>query len=112
MAKKAAATATKKPLSKSEILASLSEKTGLSKKDVANVLDGFAGLVMSSLKKNGPGAFTFPGVSKFKVVRKPAKKAQKGVPNPFKPGELMDVAAKPARNVVKILPLKALKDAV
>ena len=47
---------------------------------------------------------------KIKVNKKPATKARKGVPNPFRPGELMDVAAKPARKVVKVLPLKALKD--
>jgi len=40
----------------------------------------------------------------------PAKKAKKGVPNPFKPGELMDVAAKPASTKVKVRPLKKLKD--
>jgi hypothetical protein len=42
--------------------------------------------------------------------KKPARKAQKGVPNPFRPGELMDVAAKPASIRVKALPLKKLKD--
>ena len=36
--------------------------------------------------------------------------AKKGVPNPFKPGELMDVAAKPASIAVKCLALKKLKD--
>ncbi|MEZ6093560.1 MAG: HU family DNA-binding protein [Pirellulaceae bacterium] len=110
MAKKAAAS--KKAMTKSEIMASLSDSTGLPKKDVAAVVDGLSELIHKSLKKNGPGVFTIPGLSKFKVVRKPAQKAKKGVPNPFKPGELMDVAAKPARNVVKILPLKALKDSV
>lgn len=108
MAKKAAAT--KKAMTKSEIMASLADSTGLSKKDVANVLDGLSGLVGKSLKKNGPGVFTIPGLSKFKVVRKPATKARKGI-NPFT-GEEQMFAAKPARNVVKIQPLKALKDSV
>ena len=44
--------------------------------------------------------------------QKPAQPAKKGVPNPFKPGELMDVAAKPAKNVVKVRALKNLKDMV
>ena len=44
--------------------------------------------------------------------RKPAQPAKKGVPNPFKPGELMDVPAKPAKNVVKVRPLKNLKEMV
>ena len=47
---------------------------------------------------------------KIKVVRKPATKARKGV-NPFT-GEPMTFKAKPARNVVKVLALKALKDMV
>ncbi|MTI12200.1 DNA-binding protein, partial [Sansalvadorimonas verongulae] len=34
----------------------------------------------------------------------------KNVPNPFRPGELMDVAAKPASIQVKVRPLKKLKD--
>ena len=42
---------------------------------------------------------------KIKVVRKPATKARKGV-NPFT-GEAMTFKAKPARNVVKVLPLRA-----
>jgi hypothetical protein len=40
----------------------------------------------------------------------PNRTAQKGVPNPFKPGELMDRAAKPAYNKVKVRALKLLKD--
>jgi nucleoid DNA-binding protein len=47
---------------------------------------------------------------KIKVVRKPATKSRKGI-NPFT-GEAMIFKAKPARNVVKVLALKALKDMV
>ena len=45
-------------------------------------------------------------------VSKPARPAKKNVPNPFRPGEMMDVAAKPASSVVKVRPLKALKEMV
>ena len=62
------------------------------------------------MSKKGAGEFTIPGLCKIVVQHKPATKAKKGVPNPFKPGELMDVPAKPARNVVKVRPLKALKE--
>ncbi|MCA9229261.1 MAG: HU family DNA-binding protein [Planctomycetales bacterium] len=111
MAKKKAKSApAQKPMSKSEILASLSESTGLSKKEVASVFDGLSGLIGKNLSKRGPGVFTIPGLSKFKVVRKPATKARKGI-NPFTKEETI-FKAKPARNVVKILPLKALKDMV
>ena len=101
-----------KAMTKTAILAALAEGTGLSKKEVASVIDELGSLIGKNLSKKGPGVFNVPGLMKVKVVRKPATKAKKGVPNPFKPGELMDVAAKPARNVVKVLPLKGLKDMV
>ena len=47
---------------------------------------------------------------KIKVEKKPAQRARKNVPNPFRPGETMDVKAKPASASVKVLPLKKLKD--
>jgi hypothetical protein len=62
------------------------------------------------VKKRSVGEFTLPGLLKIKTVKKPAQRARKGVPNPFKPGETMDVAAKPASTRVKITPLKKLKD--
>lgn len=98
---------------KTEIMNNIAESTSLSKKDVSAVFDALAEEIQANIgKKSGPGMFTIPGLCKIVVQRKPATKAKKGVPNPFKPGELMDVAAKPARNVVKIRPLKALKEMV
>jgi nucleoid DNA-binding protein len=47
---------------------------------------------------------------KIKVVKKPATPARKGI-NPFTKEEVM-FKAKPARNVVKVQPLKTLKDMV
>ena len=46
---------------------------------------------------------------KIEKKKVPARPARKGVPNPFKPGELMDVPAKKASVKVKVRPLKALK---
>ncbi len=109
MAKKKAAVA-KKPMTKSEILTALSESSGFTKKEVAGLLEDLAGLLAKNLKKSGPGVFNIPGLMKVKVVRKPATKARKGI-NPFTKEETV-FKAKPARNVVKILPLKALKDMV
>ena len=108
MAKKA--TAVTKAMTKTQLLAELAESTELSKKDVAAVLDELGSIINRHIKKRAVGTFTLPGLLKIKTVKKPARKAQKGVPNPFKPGELMDVAAKPASTAVKVLPLKALKD--
>ncbi len=45
-------------------------------------------------------------------MKVPARKARKGVPNPFRPGEMMDVAARAAFMKVKVRPLKNLKDMV
>ena len=111
MAKKAkGGSAVSKPFTKSETLAALTEATGLARKQVAAVLDELGVVINRHLKKGGAGTFTVPGLMKIKTIRKPAQKARKNVPNPFKPGEMMDVAAKPARTVVKVLPLKKLKD--
>ena len=99
-----------KPMSKSEVVSGISEATGLTKKQVSSVFDAMAGQIKKSLGRNGPGAYTIPGLMKVTVVRKPATKARKGI-NPFTGEETM-FKAKPARNVVKIRPLKNLKDMV
>ena len=100
-----------KPATKSEMLKHLCDHSGLNKKDVTAILDGLNELIKRELSKKGPGVFTMPGLIKLKLVHKPATKAGKK-PNPFKPGEMMEVKAKPARRVVKALPLKSLKDMV
>ncbi|MBE0535868.1 MAG: HU family DNA-binding protein [Phycisphaerae bacterium] len=99
-----------KPLTKSEIVAGIADTTGLTKKDVNAVFEAMTGQVKKSLGRSGPGAYTVPGLMKLMVVRKPATKARKGT-NPFTGEETM-FKAKPARNVVKIRPLKNLKDMV
>jgi nucleoid DNA-binding protein len=98
-----------KAMNKSEILTELAGRTEVAKKDVARVLDALAALIERHIEKRSVGTFTLPGLLKVKVVQTPARPARKGVPNPFRPGETMDVAAKPARRKVKILPLKKLK---
>jgi nucleoid DNA-binding protein len=111
MAKKKAKKATKaKARTKSQVFGELADASELSRKQVACVFDGLAGMIKKDLGKRGPGVFTVPGLMKIKVVRKPATKARKGI-NPFT-GEEMMFKAKPARNVVKVLALKNLKDMV
>jgi len=109
----ATATATKasaKSMTKSEIMAGIAEETGLTKKQVSSVFEAMAGQIKKSLGSRGPGAYTVPGLMKVTVVQKPATKARKGI-NPFTGEETM-FKAKPARNVIKIRPLKNLKDMV
>lgn len=108
--KVAVASAVKKPPTKSEILNHIAGETELSRKEVTAVLDSLSGLIEKNLKSRGPGFFNMPGLLKIKVVKKPAVKARKGT-NPFT-GEEMMFKAKPARKVVKVLPLKGLKDMV
>ena len=108
--KKAAAKVAKKPTTKAESFTYIADKTGLTKKDVGAVFESLTTLIKRDIKRNGPGVYTVPGLMKIKVVRKPATKSRKGV-NPFT-GEAMVFKAKPARNVVKVLALKGLKDMV
>ncbi|SRR5579883_2588229 len=110
--KAASATGEKKAKqrSKSEIFTKLAETSGLSKKQIATVFDSLSELIKNDLGKKGPGLFVVPGLLKIKVVRKPATKATRKI-NPFTK-QMQDYPAKPARNVVKALPLKPLKEMV
>jgi nucleoid DNA-binding protein len=107
-----AKTAAKKAPTKTELLNSLAEATDLSKKEVAAVLEALAAEIKKNLGSRGPGMFTVPGLVKIQKKKVPARPAKTGVPNPFKPGELMDVAAKPASTKVTVRALKNLKDMV
>ncbi|HET7923091.1 MAG TPA: HU family DNA-binding protein [Gammaproteobacteria bacterium] len=104
------AVASDKQMTKSETYAYLAATSGLSRKQIAGVFGDLAGLIGKSVGKKGPGVYVVPGLMKIRVVRKPATKAREGI-NPFT-GEKTMFKAKPARNVVKVQALKALKDMV
>ncbi len=118
--KKTAKKATTKPVkrvkaikdtyTRSAMLSHIAESTGLTKKQVTAVFDEYKDIIEGHVKKGSAQVFTMPGLFKIKVNRKPATRARKGT-NPFT-GEAMVFKAKPARNVVKIQALKALKDMV
>lgn len=95
---------------KSLLLNTLSERTGLARKDVSAVLSELTVVVEGHIKRGGPGKFTLPGVLKMTVKNVPAKKARKGI-NPFT-GEPTTFKAKPASRKVRVTPLKALKEMV
>jgi nucleoid DNA-binding protein len=99
--------ASKKPPSKTEIFTAIAEKTQLSRKQVASVFDALGGEIKKSLAKHG--AFAIPQLVKIEKKKVPARPARKNVPNPFKPGELMDVKAKPASTKIKVRALGGLK---
>jgi nucleoid DNA-binding protein len=99
-----------KPATKGEIYTRLAQKSGLSKKQISSVFDNLVDLIGAELGKKGPRVFMVPGLLKLKVVHKPATKAKQGI-NPFTK-QPMTFKAKPARNVVKAMPLKPLKEMV
>ena len=100
----------KKAPTKTEVFNGVAESTGLSKKEVAGVFEALSDQIRKAVSSRGPGVFTIPGLCKIVVQRKPATKERQGI-NPFT-GEETTFKAKPARNVIKVRPLKNLKDMV
>ena len=107
MAEKKTAEAAR-PMPKSAVYKELADKSGLEASQVAAVFEALEGLIKKELGKKGPGLFAIPNLLKLRRVKKPATKAGRK-PNPFKPGEMMDVKAKPASVKVKAVTLKGLK---
>src|SRR5438067_750273 len=95
---------------KGEVLRVVAEETSLSRKQVAGVFDSLSEQIKKSIGKKGVGTFTIPGLMRINVINKPATKARKGI-NPFT-GLETTFKAKPARRVVKVRPLKNLKEMV
>lgn len=102
--------AVKERYSKSDILNHISTQTELTRKQVTAVLDELSTLIEAHISKKGPGEFVMPGLLKIVTVKKPARKARKGI-NPFT-GEETTFAAKPASIQVKVRPLKKIKEMV
>lgn len=100
----------KKAATKSEIFGNIAKATELSRKQVASVFEALNNEIKNNLGKKGAGIFTLPGLAKIKVVKKPAVPAGNRM-NPFTK-QMQMMPAKPARNVVKVRPLKNLKDMV
>lgn len=105
-------TAVQDRMTKSEILNEIADNTGLTRKEVSSVFDELECLIERHIRKRGCGFFVLPGLLKIKAVKRPARKAQKNVPNPFSPGSFMNIAARPASMKVKINSLKKLKEMV
>ncbi len=101
--------ASDKPLSKSEILNALAESTQMSRKDVDGVLQALEVLIEDNLTK-GSGIFNLPGLMKIYVHEKKATPEREGR-NPAT-GEPITIKAKPASKVVKVRPLKKLKEMI
>lgn len=94
---------------KVEILRAVASETGLSPRQVKEVFAVAGHLSKCHLIKKGSGEFTIPEMA-VKIVRKtkPATKKREGR-NPMT-GETIIIAAKPRREVIKVRPLKSLKE--
>lgn len=89
-------------LTKSQMLTALSEKSGVSKKDVTTMVDALAELAYSEVKNNGE--FVLPGFGKLVKAHRKARQGR----NPAT-GETIQI---PAKTVVKFRLSKAAKEAV
>ena len=91
---------TDKPLTKAQIIATLAENTGMSKKEIVAVLEAQTALAYKEAKSG----FTFPGIGKLAVVDRKARMGR----NPAT-GETISI---PAKKVLKFRVAKAAKDAI
>ena len=89
-----------KALTKSQIVATLAEKNGLPKKQLAAILDSIVELAY----KNAKNSFTLPGLGKLVLVNRKARMGR----NPAT-GATIKI---PAKKVVKFRIAKAAKDAI
>lgn len=101
-------TAFKEKQTKAQIVAEISEATGVSKADVKAVLVSLGVQATRHLKPRSCGVFLIPELGvKLKTVKKPATKARPGR-NPFTGEEIM-IKAKKASKSVRAVTLKAGK---
>ena len=89
-----------KPMTKTQTIAAIADVTGLTKKDVAGVMDQIVALAYAQ----APAGFTVPGLGKLKLVQRKARKGR----NPATGAEITI----PAKKVIKFVVAKAAKDAV
>jgi DNA-binding protein HU-beta len=89
-------------MTKSQILAALAEKTGVSKKDVASIMDTMTEMAYKEVKSNGE--FVVPGIGKLVKMHRKERMGR----NPAT-GENIKI---PAKTVVKFRVAKAAKEAL
>ncbi len=94
--------ASKKPVTKNQIVTHFAEKFELSKKASAAIIEEVAALAVSETKK--VGSFTLPGIGKLVLVKRKARMGR----NPAT-GATIKI---PAKTVVKMRIAKAAKEAI
>lgn len=95
-----------KSLTKAQMVAEVAAKADLTKAQAAAAFAAIGDVIAAELKAGR--AVTVPGLVKITLQHKPATAARPGR-NPFT-GEAITVKAKPARKVVKVRAIKALKE--
>ncbi|MEM9194233.1 MAG: HU family DNA-binding protein [Myxococcota bacterium] len=104
------AAAKPKRMTKAQVIADISERTELSKKEINGVFEALRDVVKRELGRRGPGEFVIPEVAlKLRLVKKPARKNAK-----FRNPQTGEVVIKdvPASKKVRATPLKKLKELV
>lgn len=89
-------------MTKSQLLSLLAEKTGVSKKEVGNLIETLSELAYKEVKTGGE--FVLPGFGKLVKIKRAARIGR----NPSTGAEIQI----PAKTVVKFKVAKAVKDAV
>merc|ERR1712182_92777 len=95
-----------KSMGKGGIADALATNTGLKKSQCSQLLDHFASLATTEVKK--AGKFVIPGLCMIKTRMKPSRKA--GTRVAF--GKTIKVKAAPAKKIVKAFCVSALKKSV
>lgn len=100
-------------MTQAAVISELAEENEMTKGDVKYFLATISDMLERELdlsNKKAPGKMVIPGICRVVARHKPATKKRKGI-NPFTK-EPCVFKAKPATTVVKINPVKALKDLV
>merc|ERR1712178_246931 len=95
-----------KAMTKTGIADALATKIGIKKSECSKILDEFAQLATSEVKK--AGKFTIPGLCMLKTRVRPARKA--GTAQAF--GKTIKVKARAAKTIVKAYCTSALKNSI
>lgn len=96
------ATAAAKPMTKTQLVATLAEEMGSDKKSASAALDAIVAIVTREVA--GGGAVTLPGIGKIACRARPERQVR----NP----QTQEMMTKPADKQVKVTIAKALKDSV
>ncbi|MCK9439295.1 MAG: HU family DNA-binding protein [Patescibacteria group bacterium] len=89
-------------MTKAQLMTTLAEETGLSKKDVVNLMEKLTDMAYATVKKESQ--FVLPGFGKLVKIDRKARMGR----NPAT-GEQIQI---PAKKVVKFKVAKAAKDAI